>query len=67
MKSISVDIESYSSINLTKSGVFRYCEAEDFEVLLFGCSIDGSVVRVYMPGRSLTGSRPLRTRTALSS
>ena len=47
MKSISVDIESYSSTNLTKSGVFRYCEAEDFEVLLFGCSIDGSVVRVY--------------------
>ena len=47
MKSISIDIETYSSINLVKSGVYPYCEAEDFEILLFGCSIDGSAVTVY--------------------
>ncbi|NLX81338.1 MAG: DNA polymerase [Proteiniphilum sp.] len=46
MKSISIDIESHSSANLAKSGVFHYCEAEDFEILLFGYSIDGSEVRV---------------------
>ena len=46
MKHLNVDIESYSSENLAKSGVFRYCEAEDFEILLFGYSVDGGPVLV---------------------
>lgn len=46
MKSLSIDIETYSSVNLTKSGVYRYVEAPDFEVLLFGYSVDGGAVRV---------------------
>ena len=46
MTSISIDIESHSSANLAKSGVYHYCEAEDFEILLFGYSIDDSKVRV---------------------
>jgi DNA polymerase len=46
MHYLNVDIESYSSENLAKSGVFRYCEAEDFEILLFGYSIDGGDVQV---------------------
>jgi len=46
MKHLNVDIESYSSENLAKSGVFRYCEAEDFEILLFGYSVDGGEVQV---------------------
>jgi DNA polymerase len=46
MKHLNVDIESYSSENLAKGGVFRYCEAEDFEILLFGYSIDGGAVQV---------------------
>ena len=46
MKSISVDIESFSSANLAKSGMYRYAEAEDFEILLFGYSADGGQVRV---------------------
>ena len=33
---LSCDIETYSSVDLAKSGVFRYCEADDFEILLFG-------------------------------
>jgi DNA polymerase len=44
--SIFCDIESYSSTDLSKSGVFRYCEAEDFEILLFGYSVDGGEVQV---------------------
>ncbi len=43
---LSCDIESYSSVDLSKSGVYRYCEAEDFEVLLFGYSVDGGAVQV---------------------
>lgn len=46
MKSMSVDIETFSSINLKKSGVYRYVESDDFEILLFGYSIDGGEVKV---------------------
>ena len=46
MKAISIDIETFSSADLGKSGVYRYAEGEDFEVLLFGYSIDGGEVQV---------------------
>jgi len=46
MKNLEIDIETYSSVNLQKSGVYRYVEAEDFEILLFGYSIDGGEVMV---------------------
>ena len=46
MKSISIDIETYSSINLGKSGVYRYAENDDFEILLFAYSVDGGEVKV---------------------
>lgn len=41
MSVLSIDIETYSSADLAKTGVFRYAEAADFEILLFGYSIDG--------------------------
>lgn len=46
MKSISWDLETYSSVDLTKCGVYRYCESEDFEILLATYSIDGGAVQV---------------------
>lgn len=46
MKTLSIDIETYSSTNLAKAGVYRYVESPDFEILLFGYSIDGSEVQV---------------------
>ena len=46
MKTLSVDIESFSSISLAKSGVYRYVESPDFEILLFGYSVDGGSVQV---------------------
>ena len=46
MKNLSIDIETFSSENLTKCGVYRYAEAPDFEVLLFGYSADGAPVKV---------------------
>ncbi len=46
MKTLSIDIETYSSANLAKSGVYRYAEAPDFEILLFGYSVDGGSVQV---------------------
>lgn len=46
MKTLSIDIETFSSEPLAKCGVYRYCQAPEFEVLLFGYSVDGGPVRV---------------------
>ncbi len=46
MKTLSIDIETYSSVNLAKSGVYRYVESPDFEIILFGYSVDGGSVHV---------------------
>lgn len=46
MKSISWDLETYSSVDLAKCGVYRYCESKDFEILLAAYSIDGGAVQV---------------------
>ncbi len=45
MKEISIDLETYSSASLQKCGVYKYAEADDFEILLFGYSIDGGEVK----------------------
>lgn len=46
IKSLSIDIETYSSVDLGKSGVYKYASSPDFEILLFGYSIDGGAVSV---------------------
>lgn len=46
MKSISIDLETRSSVDISKSGVYRYAEAEDFAILLFGYAVDGGAVEV---------------------
>ena len=46
MKLLSIDIESFSSTELAKSGVYRYAESPDFQILLFGFSVDGGEVYV---------------------
>lgn len=46
MKTLSVDIESYSSVDLTDAGVHKYADSDDFEILLFGYSVDYGEVEV---------------------
>ena len=46
MKTLSIDIETYSSVDLAKSGVYKYAESPDFEVMLFGYSVDGAPAKV---------------------
>lgn len=46
MKNISIDIESYSDVNLAKCGVYKYAESPAFEILLFGYAVDGGEVQV---------------------
>ena len=44
MKNLEIDIETCSSVNLPKCGVYKYAESHDFEILLFGYSVDGGQV-----------------------
>lgn len=46
MKQISIDIETYSSTNLNQTGVYRYANSQDFELLLFGYATDFGPVKV---------------------
>lgn len=46
MQHLSIDIETYSSVNLQKAGVYKYAESPDLDILLFGYSVDGGAVRV---------------------
>jgi len=46
IKSLSLDLETYSSVDLGKSGVYKYVESPDFEILLFGYSVDGGDAKV---------------------
>lgn len=46
MKSLHLDLETYSSTDLSKCGVYKYVQAQDFEILLFGYSIDDGDVHV---------------------
>lgn len=46
MKTLSIDIETYSEADLNRTGVYRYAEDPSFEILLFGYSADGGDVQV---------------------
>ena len=46
MKTLSIDIETYSDVPLQKTSVYRYVESSNFEILLFAYSADNQPVRV---------------------
>ncbi len=46
MRSISIDIETFSDVDLSKCGVYKYASSPNFEILLFGYSVDGGDVQV---------------------
>lgn len=46
MKTLSIDLETFSSVDLAKAGVYKYAESPDFEIMLFGYSVDGGDVHV---------------------
>lgn len=47
MKEMSIDLETYSDVNISKCGAYKYAESDQFEILLFGVSINGGPVQVY--------------------
>lgn len=46
MPTLSIDIETYSSVSLMDSGVYKYVESPDFDILLFGYAVDDGPVEV---------------------
>lgn len=46
MKTLSIDVETFSRVDLPTHGVYRYVEDEDFTILIFGYSVDGEPVKV---------------------
>ncbi len=47
IKTLCIDLETRSSIDLGKCGIYRYCESPDFDILLFGISVDYHPIHVY--------------------
>lgn len=47
IKTLSMDLETFSDVDLSKCGVYKYAESPNFEILLFGVSINGGDVEVY--------------------
>lgn len=45
MKVLEIDIETFSSVDLTKAGVYKYAESDDFEILFFSYSVNGGEVK----------------------
>ena len=44
---LSIDVETFSDVDLKKCGVYKYAESPNFEILLFGVSVDSGEVTVY--------------------
>ena len=44
IKEMSIDLETYSDVDIKKSGVYKYAESENFEILLFAVSNNGDDV-----------------------
>ena len=44
---LSIDLETFSDVDLKKCGVYKYASSPNFEILLFGVSVDGGEVTVY--------------------
>lgn len=46
MRTLSIDIETFSSVDIGKAGLYKYVQSKDFEILLFAYSFDGEPVKV---------------------
>lgn len=46
MRTLSIDIETYSSVDIQEAGVYRYCEAPDFTIMLFAYAFDDEEVKI---------------------
>ena len=63
---MGLDLETYSSAPLPKCGVYRYCDAPDFEILLFSYAFDDEPVQTIdlASGETLTPASPPAARSS---
>ena len=54
IKELSIDLETFSDVDISKCGAYKYAESENFEILLFGVSVNGAPVQVYDLARGET-------------
>ena len=47
IREMSIDLETYSDVDISKCGAYKYAESDNFEILLFGVSVDNEPVVVY--------------------
>ena len=47
IQTLSLDLETFSDVDLQKCGVYKYAQSPNFEILLFGVSVNGGEVVVY--------------------
>lgn len=47
INSLSLDLETFSDVDLNKCGVYKYTQSSAFEILLLGVSVNGGEVQVY--------------------
>lgn len=47
IRELSIDLETYSDVNISKCGAYKYAESDQFEILRFGVSINGGPVQIY--------------------
>ena len=47
IKNLSLDLETKSSVDIAKCGAYKYAESPDFDVLLFGVSVNHGPITVY--------------------
>lgn len=57
MHHLNIDLETFSSVDIKKAGMYKYVQSPDFEILLFAYSLDGAPVRVidFMAGEQISG------------
>lgn len=46
MTTLSIDLETYSSVDIGKAGLYKYVQSEDFEILLFAYAFNDGEVKV---------------------
>ena len=46
MRTLNIDIETFSSVDIGKSGSYKYAMSDDFQILLFAYSVDGQDVKI---------------------
>ncbi|WP_217988452.1 DNA polymerase [Paucisalibacillus globulus] len=46
MRTLNIDIETYSSVDIKKAGLYKYVQSPDFEIILFGYSVNGDPTKI---------------------